>query len=102
MSPLTPPLCPKCVEGYELPEEPLGSIHPEYQGAYLAPAPSEASQDNKHAKAVVLLTDGFGLPLKNSKIIADKIAAALGCDVWVPDYFAGTLNPLCALLSRHE
>lgn len=41
------------------------------------------------SRAVVLLTDIFGLPLKNSKILADKISTRLGCDVWVPDLFNG-------------
>jgi len=54
-------------------------------GAYLAAGPAEG---NKKA-AVVLLTDIFGLPLKNSKILADIFAERLGVDVWVPDLFAG-------------
>ncbi|KAF6759166.1 dienelactone hydrolase endo-1,3,1,4-beta-D-glucanase [Ephemerocybe angulata] len=78
-------LCPKCVEGYELPGEPTGSVHADYQGAYLAPGPP----DGQKGIAVIFLTDGFGLPLKNCKIMADKIAERVGCDVWVPDYFAG-------------
>ncbi|KAF6759235.1 hypothetical protein DFP72DRAFT_150670 [Ephemerocybe angulata] len=80
--------CPKCVEGYELPGEPTGSIHADYQGAYLAPGPP----DGQKGIAVVFLTDGFGLPLKNCKIIADKIAERIGCDVWVPDYFAASTH----------
>jgi len=40
-------------------------------------------------RAVVLLTDIFGLPLVNSKLIADEISNKLECDVWVPDLFNG-------------
>jgi dienelactone hydrolase len=76
--------CPKCVEGYELPGEPVGSIQADFLGAYFTPG--SVSGDKR---AVVLLTDAFGLPLKNCKIIADRIAKDVGCDVWVPDYFAG-------------
>ena len=86
--------CPKCVEGYELPGEPKGSIQAEFQGAYFTAFQSPdagSSGSNASKRAVVLLTDGFGLPLKNCKIIADKISTALECDVWVPDYFQGML-----------
>ncbi|KAF4603375.1 AB hydrolase superfamily protein [Pleurotus pulmonarius] len=74
--------CPDCKKGNVLPGEPTGSIST--AGAYYAPGPSP------HAKrAVLLLTDVFGLPLKNSKLIADALAKRLECDVWVPDLFAG-------------
>jgi len=55
-------------------------------GAYFA-AGSDATQSTK---AVLLLTDVFGLPLKNSKILADVFAKEVGCDVWVPDMFNGS------------
>ncbi|TEB27396.1 dienelactone hydrolase endo-1,3,1,4-beta-D-glucanase [Coprinellus micaceus] len=85
--------CPKCVEGYELPGEPVGSIQADFLGAYFTPG--SVSGDKR---AVVLLTDAFGLPLKNCKIIADRIAKDVGCDVWVPDYFAGRpIIPLDAM-----
>jgi hypothetical protein len=97
--------CPQCVEGYELPGEPKGSIQADFQGAYFTAFQSQdASNNNTNAskRAVVLLTDGFGLPLKNCKIIADKISAALECDVWIPDYFQGTFNPftVCEVVSN--
>jgi hypothetical protein len=76
--------CPNCAEGFVLPGDPTGSIQPEYDGAYHAVAPMGESK-----QAVVLLTDGFGLELKNCKILADKLSRRLGCDVWVPDYFKG-------------
>lgn len=41
------------------------------------------------SRAVVLLTDIFGLPLVNCKLNADELSERLSCDVWVPDYFAG-------------
>lgn len=76
--------CPKCVEGHELPGEPKGSIQADFQGAYFTPG---SVADDK--RAVILLTDAFGLPLKNCKIIADRVAQEVGCDVWVPDIFEG-------------
>ncbi|KAF7316584.1 DLH domain-containing protein [Mycena indigotica] len=39
--------------------------------------------------AIILLTDIFGLPLNNARIIADNFAKSLECDVYVPDLFAG-------------
>lgn len=78
--------CPQCREGFVLPGDPNGAINEEFQGAYLAPSP-----DGESLRAIVYLTDGFGLPLKNCKIMADKLAEKLQCDVWIPDYFKGSL-----------
>ncbi len=87
--------CEQCTQGYVLPGEPAGSI---VDGAYFHPAP----EGSPKSSAIVLLTDIFGLPLKNSKLIADELSKGVGCDVWVPDLFAGTSlcsRPLCILLS---
>ena len=80
----------------------------EYGGtAYYAPAPAPApanessvgetqtqdqdqSAQSKKKFAIVLLTDIYGLPLGNCKLMADRFAQELGCDVWVPDLFDGT------------
>ncbi|KAG5635240.1 hypothetical protein H0H81_011956 [Sphagnurus paluster] len=78
--------CPDCTAGEFLPGEPTGTLST--LGAYLAASPS-SSQSGHSKRAIVLLTDVFGLPLKNCKIVADHIAKELSCDVWVPDYFAG-------------
>jgi len=91
--------CPDCTTGGFLPGEPTGTFST--QGAYFAPAPA-AAQDSRTKRAVLLLTDAFGLPLKNSKIIADDLAKRLNCDVWIPDYFEGiyTLVVLCVGYSQ--
>lgn len=41
------------------------------------------------SRAVLVLTDVFGLAKINCKIIADQLSKTLDCDVWVPDLFAG-------------
>ncbi|KIK69628.1 hypothetical protein GYMLUDRAFT_34013 [Collybiopsis luxurians FD-317 M1] len=74
--------CPDCKKGAILPGEPTGSIAP--NGAYFSPGPSGDS-----ARAIILLTDIFGLPLVNSKLLADHFSKKLSCDVWVPDMFNG-------------
>jgi len=79
--------CPNCVEGGFLHGEPTGTINSQFQGAYYAPGP--LSDGTSPKRAVLLLTDAYGLPLKNCKIIADELAKRLECDVWIPDYFAG-------------
>ena len=84
--------CPQCTQGYVLPGEPAGSM---VDGVYFSPAPEGVSA----TKAVVLLTDIFGLALKNNKILADELAKRVGCDVWVPDLFAGPSRP-CAMCLR--
>ncbi|KAF8148251.1 dienelactone hydrolase endo-1,3,1,4-beta-D-glucanase [Crassisporium funariophilum] len=77
--------CPRCAEGVLLAGEPTGSIKADFQGAYYAPGPGEGPSK----RAVLYLTDAFGMPLKNCKIMADEMAKHLECDVWIPDYFNG-------------
>jgi len=93
-------ICEHCVSGHVLPGEPKGSFH---DGAYLHPGPEGTT------RAVVLLTDIFGLPLKNCKITADRLSERLGCDVWIPDVFDGKppvkeseLSPLLADQPGHK
>ena len=79
--------CKDCVSGYVLPGEPKGTF---VEGAYFSPAPNGNGTASANQKtALVLLTDGFGLNLKNPKILADSFAASLNCDVFVPDIFNG-------------
>ncbi|KAF8208908.1 Alpha/Beta hydrolase protein [Mycena galopus ATCC 62051] len=75
--------CPDCFRGSVLDGEPTGHIS-ELDGAYFA---SGGNPESK--RAIILLTDIFGLKLKNPKILADHFAQHLKCDVWVPDVFAG-------------
>ncbi|KAI0345739.1 dienelactone hydrolase endo-1-3,1,4-beta-D-glucanase [Trametopsis cervina] len=78
--------CEHCTQGYVLPGEPEGTL---VDGAYFHAAPSAAEGNiEQSSRAIVLLTDIFGLPLKNSKIIADTLSTSVGCDVWIPDIFA--------------
>ncbi|KAI5119205.1 hypothetical protein M0805_004460 [Coniferiporia weirii] len=72
--------CEHCTKGDVLPGKPKGSMQ---DGAYFAPGADKT-------KAVMLLTDIFGLPLVNCKIMADQLAEQVGCDVWVPDQFNGS------------
>jgi dienelactone hydrolase len=65
---------------------------------YFTAAPNDATQ---RTKAIILLTDIFGLPLPNPRIVADQLAEQVGVDVWVPDLFNGkpiadanTMEPL--------
>jgi len=74
--------------------EPTGIIS-SIDGAYFASGP-----DGTTKRAIILLTDIFGLPLKNSKILADNFALQLRCDVWVPDFFAG--NPPASLAQMNS
>jgi carboxymethylenebutenolidase len=53
---------------------------------YFTAAPNDATQ---RTKAIILLTDIFGLPLPNPRIVADHLAEHVGVDVWVPDFFNG-------------
>jgi dienelactone hydrolase len=66
-----------------LPGSPKGT---EENGAYFAKG---SGQEGTKDKAIVVLTDIFGLAISNPKIIADTISERTGFDVWVPDLFNG-------------
>jgi carboxymethylenebutenolidase len=95
--------CPDCTTGGLLHGEPTGVISTE--GAYFAQAPARPAEELGNmdsTRAILLLTDAFGLPHKNSKVIADNLAIQLKCDVWVPDYFAGEPGYAKELLEGDE
>ncbi|KAJ3576564.1 hypothetical protein NP233_g356 [Leucocoprinus birnbaumii] len=75
--------CPDCTTGVKLPGTPKGVIKDD--SSYFAAAP----EGSESKRAVVILTDAFGLDLDNPKIMADYFAEQLQCDVWVPDIFNG-------------
>jgi carboxymethylenebutenolidase len=80
-------LCEHCVQGHTLQGTPSGT----FQGsAYLHPAPTGSSTK----RAVVVLTDIFGLNLVNNKLITDEYSKRLECDVWCPDIFEGARTSL--------
>lgn len=80
--------CPNCYKGFTLPGEPKGTmVGPDYFTA----APNDATE---RTKAIVLLTDIFGLALPNPRIVADQLAEQVGVDVWVPDFFNGACSSL--------
>ena len=91
-------ICDKCIEGSILPGKPTGSM--QYNDtAYYAPAPALPEGTEKtpeHEKlqksCIIVLTDVFGLPLVNCKLIADRYAKEVGCDAWVPDIFNGAFS----------
>jgi carboxymethylenebutenolidase len=76
--------CTYCYKGFALPGEPKGTMVGQ---DYFTAAPNDVTQ---RTKAIVLLTDFFGLPLPNPRIVADHLAEQVGVDVWVPDFFNGT------------
>jgi hypothetical protein len=82
--------CENCTKGFILPGEPVGSIVSEFDGAYFSAGPVEGNTK----RSIVLLTDIFGLPLVNPRLIADHLAKSLSCDVWVPDIFNGAYHNL--------
>lgn len=81
---LTMTSCPDCKKGDILFGEPSGTM---VNNAYFAAGPA-----GNTSRVIVLLTDIFGLPLVNCKIIADNLSKRLACDVWVPDLFNGALE----------
>ncbi|KAG2145889.1 Alpha/Beta hydrolase protein [Suillus clintonianus] len=81
--------CPDCNRGSILEGVPTGSFT-EIDGvkAYLASSTGDAN-GRQGGRAIFLLSDGFGLPLVNSHLLADKFSKELSCDVWIPDLFNG-------------
>ncbi|KAI6115804.1 Alpha/Beta hydrolase protein [Pisolithus croceorrhizus] len=83
---------PDCDSGSILAGKPTGSVvKVNGTDAYFAPAPpsDSAPSESNGSVGVVLLSDAFGIPLVNTKLIADKLANELQCDVWIPDLFDG-------------
>jgi len=73
-------ICERCIQGEILEGVPTGV----FEGpAYFKAAPSPSK------RAVIVLTDIFGLKIPNPKLLADKYSEVLKCDVWVPDLFEG-------------
>ena len=54
-----------------------------------SPDTSPDTPRSDSTKAIILLTDIFGVDLVNCKLNADEISKRVGCDVWVPDFFGG-------------
>jgi hypothetical protein len=83
--------CEHCLTGHVLPGEPKGSFKD--NAYYISGVPEGATKSDSTARsdkrAIVLLTDAFGLALKNPKILADDFARHLKCEVFVPDLFNG-------------
>ena len=75
--------CTYCYKGFRLPGEPKGTMVGQ---DYFTAAPNDATE---RTKAIVLLTDIFGIVLPNPRILADHLAEEAGLDVWVPDFFNG-------------
>jgi len=81
--------CPDCYKGSILEGKPTG-LFTKIDGidTYLA---SNVQDTIAHqSRAIILLSDAFGLPLVNSHLLADKFSKELSCDVWIPDLFNGT------------
>ncbi|KAH8833224.1 dienelactone hydrolase endo-1,3,1,4-beta-D-glucanase [Flagelloscypha sp. PMI_526] len=85
--------CKDCVSGTVQLGEPQGKIE-EINGVttYIATPTVDYPKD----KAVIVLTDVFGLPLTNNKLLADSFAAN-GFYTVVPDIFNGDSVPLSVL-----
>jgi hypothetical protein len=81
--------CSDCNRGSILEGKPMDSFT-EINGvkAYLTSTGDVNAR--KDGRAIILLSDGFGLPLVNSHLLADKFSKELSCDVWIPDLFDGT------------
>jgi len=83
---MTSMTCSYCYKGFVIPGEPKGSmVGPDY----FTPAPSDVME---RPKAIILLTDIFGLRLPNPRITAGHFSEQVGVDVWVLDYFNGAFS----------
>ncbi|PIL35178.1 hypothetical protein GSI_02968 [Ganoderma sinense ZZ0214-1] len=86
-------LCAQCISGVRHEGEPEGQIQT-IAGVqvYVATPTIDYPKD----KAILFLTDVFGLPLSNNKLLADDFARN-GFKVYVPDYFDNDALPEDAL-----
>ncbi|KIK44354.1 hypothetical protein CY34DRAFT_23111 [Suillus luteus UH-Slu-Lm8-n1] len=91
--------CPDCNRGSILEGKPMGSFT-EIDGVKTYLTSTGDANARKGGRAIILLSDGFGLPLVNSHLLADKFSKELSCDVWIPDLFDG--QPLLDLNGMAE
>ncbi|KAG6833266.1 hypothetical protein H0H87_009441 [Tephrocybe sp. NHM501043] len=84
------PLTPDCIKGVTFEGTPKG-VMKKINGVntYVAKAHHPADKE----RALLLLTDIFGLPLVNSKLMADDFATN-GFDTFIPDYLNGDPVPV--------
>ncbi|KAG2758176.1 hypothetical protein P692DRAFT_201757371 [Suillus brevipes Sb2] len=80
--------CSDCNRGSILEGKPIGSFT-EIVGVKTYLTSTGDSNACQGGRAIILLSDGFGLPLVNSHLLADKFSKELSCDVWIPDLFDG-------------
>lgn len=89
-------VCENCVTGHRLPGEPTGQlITVEGMQSYFRDrsqnsiSTEQSPVDATEKKAIVLMTDAFGLPVPNSQILVDALVKDLDVDGYVPDLFDG-------------
>ncbi|KAF8065064.1 dienelactone hydrolase endo-1,3,1,4-beta-D-glucanase [Lyophyllum atratum] len=84
------PLTEDCIKGVTFEGTPKG-VMKTINGVNTYVAKAERASNPR--RALLLLTDIFGLPLVNSKLMADDFAAN-GFDTFIPDYLNGDPVPL--------
>lgn len=78
--------CENCFKPNVLPGTPTGTVT-KLDGYPYDVYTSTSTEGTK--KAIVILTDIFGLLMPNPKVTADALKEKLGADVYVPDLFGG-------------
>jgi hypothetical protein len=89
MSAATGGLCDNCTRGHVLEGDPVGKWE---EGFYVSrTARTEQGEEilTNSKKCLVLLTDAFGIPLVNNRLLADEMSRRCEMDVYVPDIFNG-------------
>ncbi|KAF9457820.1 dienelactone hydrolase endo-1,3,1,4-beta-D-glucanase [Collybia nuda] len=86
------PLTDDCIKGVTFEGTPKGNIDT-FTINGVATYVAKAQHSSNPNRALLLLTDIFGLPLVNSKLMADDFAAN-GFDTFIPDYLNGDPVPV--------
>ncbi|KAJ4297798.1 hypothetical protein N0V90_005694 [Kalmusia sp. IMI 367209] len=82
--------CPDCFRGGKAVGDPKGTIQTIYgTPTYVAEPPSTSASRS----TIIIYTDGFGLGIVNSKVLADAYASLTGMRVLVPDIIPGGPMP---------
>ncbi|KAL6826431.1 dienelactone hydrolase [Trichoderma camerunense] len=86
--------CPDCFRGTIHEGTPKGKEETIHNVLTYVATPETVSTSNSK---IIFITDVFGFNLVNNKLLADKYAAATGCEVLVPSVIPGGGAPLSAI-----
>jgi hypothetical protein len=81
--------CPECFSGHKHFDDPQGRVEVVHgRECYIAEPKGKPPKG-----IIIIISDAFGLPFVNNKILADHYSSMGDFKVYLPDFFDGTAAP---------